>query len=160
MELFHIVHRKEHNYKLLDSARKKFPHLMFEGISQKCILSPAHAKKIIALSLFAQQQNTLLSKKLQTDILLRFCGTTQISEAIKMTEIESDDDFALIVIGKKIPKSLHDFVAPYAKRQFDFSKSQAYLTKRFGISKQHLSAAFSKTPLEDLLAEKAAVLLK
>lgn len=160
VELFYMVHKRGHNYNLLNSIREEFPNLILEGVSQKCILSFTHARKIVSLSLFAQKQNLLLSKKLQTDILLRFAGTTQISEAIKVAGIESNDSFVLIAIGQSIPKGLHDFIAPYAKRQYDLGKSSVYLTKRLGISKQYLSAVLSNAPLEDLAVEKAAVLLK
>lgn len=160
VQLFHIIHKKGQNYRFLNSIRERFPDLILEGISQKCILSLTHAKKIISLSLFAQKQDLLLSKKLQTDILLRFACTTQISEAMMVSGIESENDFMLVAIGREIPKDLSFFISKYTKKQSDFRKNRAYLKKQFRISEKHLSAVLSDSPLEDLMVEKAAVLFK
>lgn len=160
IELFDIKYKKNHNYKFLDSTREKFPNLILEGISSRCILSPTHAKKIIALSLYAQKYDLLLSKKLQTDILLRFASTTQISDAIKKVGIDTCDEFIMIAIGPKSSlDKLYEYVGAYLKKM-DYGKNSAYLQKLFGISKKHLHTITSNSPLEDLLVEKAAVLIK
>ncbi len=159
VNIFDVTFSKGKNYAFLDSLRKKFPGLVLEGISSKCILSPIHVKKIIGLSLFAQKNKLLLSKKLQTDILLRFAATTQISEAIKTVGIEGNDDFTIIAIGKKSSLGhLADFLKAHLNKNIDYQKNLKFLQKRFQISKKHLSSIDSKTPLEDLLVEKAAVL--
>jgi tRNA threonylcarbamoyladenosine modification (KEOPS) complex Cgi121 subunit len=129
-----------------------------EGVSSRCILSITHAKKIIGLSLFAKKHNILLSKKLQTDILLRFAATTQISEAIKEVGIEGHNHFTIIAMGNKSSLSkLGGFLATHLV-SIDYKKNSKYLQKQFKISKKHLDAVDSKTPLEDLMVEKAAVL--
>lgn len=160
VELFNVSYTKGKNYNFLDSIRKKFPDLILEGISSKCILSPTHAKKIIGLSLFAQKHEILLSKKPQTDILLRFAATTQISEAIKTVGIERYNNFTIVAIGKKSSLNrLFDFLAEY-HNSVDYKKNFSFLQKQFKISKKHLAAADSKTPLEDLMVEKAAILFQ
>ena len=63
-------------------------------------MNKEHVKKILSLSISAKQYKTLLSKKLEIDILLRFAGTTQISEAIKNLGITQYQNFLLISIGK------------------------------------------------------------
>jgi hypothetical protein len=40
----------------------------------------------------------------------------------------------------------------------DYKKNSKSLQKQFKISKKHLGAVDSETPLEDLMVEKAAVL--
>jgi tRNA threonylcarbamoyladenosine modification (KEOPS) complex Cgi121 subunit/molybdopterin converting factor small subunit len=158
--LFNVVHQKGKNYSFLDSVRKKFPSLVLEGVSSKCILGQTHAKKIIGLSLFAQRNNVLLSKKLQTDILLRFAATTQISEAIKTVGIESHDNFTIIAMGKKPSLNrLGDFLAQHLGT-VDYKKNSKLLQKQLKISKKHLDSVDSKTPLEDLMVEKATILFK
>lgn len=159
--VFCVAHKKGQNYVLLDIIRKKFPALIIGGISLKCVLGLVHVKKIVSLSLFAQKHGVMLSKKLQTDILLRFAGTRQISEAIKVAGIESDDCFVMIVIGDRLAqKKMRIFIKQYEVKQPDFSKSSAHLKKQFKILPSHLAATWSKTPLEDLLVERSAVLFK
>jgi tRNA threonylcarbamoyladenosine modification (KEOPS) complex Cgi121 subunit/molybdopterin converting factor small subunit len=158
VELFNITYEQGKNYNFLDLARKKFPSLIMEGVSSRYILSLLHAKKIIGLSLFAKKHNMLLSKKLQTDILLRFAATTQISEAIKTVGIEGHDDFTIIAMGNKSSlNKLGGFLATHLV-SIDYKKNSKSLQKQFKISKKHLDAVDSKTPLEDLMVEKAAVL--
>jgi molybdopterin converting factor small subunit/tRNA threonylcarbamoyladenosine modification (KEOPS) complex Cgi121 subunit len=160
VELFGISYGKAHNYDFLESARSKFPNLVLEGISSRCILSPLHAKKIIRLSLYAQKHNLLLSKKLQTDILLRFAATTQISDAVKKVGINGNDEFTLIAIGAKASlNKLYEYLQSHLKEPH-YTKNSVHLRKLFGISKKQIQAASSDVPLEDLLVEKAAVLIK
>lgn len=155
-----ITYERGLGYDLVDAVRKKFPAMTIEGISAKCILSPTHIKKIASLSLFAKRHGMLLSKKLQTDILLRFACTRQISEAIKTVGIGSDESFFLISIGSASQqKRLHEFVKPHLAKSVGFADPK-YVQKKFKISKIHQGSVMSKTPLEDLLVEKAAVLFK
>lgn len=160
VEVFNVVHQKGKNYAFLDLIRRQFSDLVLEGISTKCILSPTHAKKIIGLSLYAKKHKLLLSKKIQTDILLRFAITTQISEAIKSVGIEGDNNFTIVAIGnKRSLDRLASFLDGYLNSDVDYKKNFGFLQKQFKISKKHLDSVDSKTPLEDLLVEKAAVLL-
>ncbi|MEW6042790.1 MAG: KEOPS complex subunit Cgi121 [Thermoproteota archaeon] len=160
VELYDVSYKKAHNYDFLESVREKFPSLILEGISSKCVLSPSHAKKIIRLSLYAQKHNLLLSKKLQTDILLRFAATTQISNAIKKVGIDANDEFTLVAIGAKASlDKVYGHLAQYLKKP-DYTRNSTHVRKLFGISEKQLRAVSSDVPLEDLLVEKAAVLIK
>lgn len=160
VELFSVSYQKGRNYDLLDSIRNKFPGLVMEGISSKCILGVTHAKKIIGLSLYAQKHGLLLSKKLHTDILLRFASTTQISTAIKKVGIDSDKDFTVIAIGRKSSQDqLWKYLAPYLSKPH-YSKNSRHLQKLFKISKCNIDAVSSDAPLEDLVVERAAVLVR
>jgi len=158
-ELFCVKNTPGKNYDFLNSVRKNFPDLVLEGISSRHILGVTHAKKILGVSLFAQKHNSLLSKKLETDILLRFGVTTQISDAIKSVGIENHEVFTIVAIGKKssldrLCKSLAKFLSPVK-----FEANSKLVQKQFGITQKHLDSVDSKFPLEDLLAEKAAVLI-
>ena len=159
VELFNVASVTGKNYDFLNSVRKNFPDLVIEGISSQHILGITHAKKIIGISLFAQKHRSLLSKKLETDIMLRFGITTQISDAIKAVGIENRDVFTIIAIGKKsslgrLHKSLAQFLSSVR-----FENNSKFVQKQFGITKKHLDAVDSDAPLEDLLAEKAAILI-
>lgn len=159
--LFNVRYDEEKNYDLVVLVRKKFPHLVIEAISPKCILGYAHAKKIIAVSLYAQKHRQLLSKKLQTDILLRFAVTTQISQAIKTAGIKKHSNFVIVAIGtKRSLVELADFITPHLAYGVDYKRNAEFLQKQFGISKKHFGATISKTALEDLMVERATVLFQ
>ena len=59
-------------------------------------------KKIVAISLAARKNGSLLAKKLETDMLLRFAATTQISKAIEHVGAKSDRGFVLLAMGSII----------------------------------------------------------
>jgi len=154
-ELFHVKNAKK-NYDFLNSTRKNFPSLVLVGVSSRHILGVTHAKKILGISLFAQKHHSLLSKKLETDILLRFGLTTQISDAIKTVGIDGGD-FTIIAIGKRQAlDKLHQSLGPLLHT---FEADSKFVQKQFKITKKHLISVDSGTPLEDLLVEKAAVLV-
>lgn len=158
-ELFSVKNTPGKNYDFLNLIRKNFPDLILEGISSKHILGITHAKKMIGISLFAQKHNSLLSKKLETDILLRFGVTTQISDAIKTIGIENCKDFTIIALGNKSSLDrLYKSLTPFL-HTIQFGSNSKFVQKQFKITKKHLSSVDSNTPLEDLLAEKATVLI-
>lgn len=149
------------NYELLNLIRKKFPDLLVEGISPRYVLSLSHATRIVKISMLSQQRGILLSKKIQTDILLRFAGTTQINNAIRNVGIESDDNFVLVSVGSKSSeKKLTKFVKAYESEKRDLPCNANYLKKQFQITDLHLKTVWSKDPLEDILVERAAVLFQ
>jgi len=143
----------------LISLREKFPKLQLQAISSRFILNKEHAKKIISISVNKKLKNQLLSEKLETDLLLRFANTTQISDAIKNVGLYSNQNFILISIGnklsqKKLSESLHDDLDIIFKND-----NQNFIKKYFDISNQTLNSIESKTPLTDLLVEKASILI-
>lgn len=144
--------------KFLDSLRQKFPKLTIQAISNVFILGKTHFVKIISLSIESKKNQTLLSEKLETDILLRFAGTTQISKAIHDLGIKKGRGFFLICIGNKADlESIYFEVSPKLTTVFSM-KNEKFLQKYFKITKIHYDSVLSKTPLEDILSEKSAVL--
>ena len=141
------------------SLREKFPKLQLQAISSRFILDKEHAKKIISISVNKKLKNQLLAEKLETDLLLRFANTTQISDAIKNVGLSSNQNFILIAIGnkssqKKLSESLRDDLDIIFKKD-----NQNFIKKHFNISSQTLNSIESKTPLIDLLVEKASILI-
>ena len=123
------------------------------------ILNKSHAKKIIMLSLDANKKNILLSKKLETDILLRFAGITQISQAISNVGSKKNQNFVIIAIGKK-----SDFNLLFNEINNNLTKkplkdSSIFLKKYFRINQKQLESVDSLTPLEDLIVEKSSILV-
>jgi molybdopterin converting factor small subunit/tRNA threonylcarbamoyladenosine modification (KEOPS) complex Cgi121 subunit len=155
------IKRADDPITLLDELRKKYPELVIQGIRPCFLLGQNHAKKIIAISLAAQKDGIMLSNKIETDILMRFACTKQISEAIQKVGLERKQDFVLIAIGKKQSlNKLFGELKTHLKSNLISIKNNTFLKKEFKISKKQLEVVASKTPLEDLLAEKAAVLFR
>ena len=159
IELFEFRKNKIKSTNFLDTLRAEFPDLVIQAISSNFVLNKEHVKKILSLSISAKQYNTLLSKKLETDILLRFAGTTQISEAIKNLGITQYQNFLLISIGKNQSlDKLQKRILPNLINPFCNNNSKT-LENYFNISKKNIDVINSKTPLEDLLVEKASILI-
>ena len=159
VELLQVFNKKKTDINFLDNIRKKFPQLILQGISINHILSISHAEKIISLSLMAKKSRLLLSKTLEMDILLRFALTTQISLAIKKIGIKPKKNFLLIAIGKKnILEKLYFELEPVLNSNLIPIHNESFFKKEYQISKKQIDCIQSKTPLEDILVEKAAVL--
>jgi len=159
IELFEISKSTKYDKNYLQKIRKKFPKLIIQLISSNYILNKSHVKKIIMLSLEAKARNTLLSKKLETDILLRFAGTTQISQAIHDVGHKKGQNFMLISIGKKsdLDSLFHEISNNLSKKILE--NNDLFLKKYFGINQKQLESIDSLTPLEDLIVEKSSILI-
>jgi len=144
--------------KFIDDLRKKYPKIQLQAISSGFIMNPYHLKKILSLSFESKKNNILLSNKLETDILMRFALTNQISDAIMTVGIKPKSNFILIAIGNK--KFLNSLYADLSSISVDLfaKKNNSFLKKHFKISKKQLDVVHSKNPLEDILIEKAAIL--
>ena len=153
------INKSNSNKEYLLSLRKKFPKLQLQAISSKFILDKEHAKKIITISVIQKSNNHLLSDKIETDLLLRFGNTTQINEAIENVGLSPNQNFILIALGNKshqikLFESIRDDLDVIFKKN-----NQNFLKKHFQISNQTLNSIESKTPLVDLLVEKASILV-
>ncbi|MDE1829785.1 MAG: MoaD/ThiS family protein [Thaumarchaeota archaeon] len=145
---------------LLESLRAKFPNLIIQGIRAKYILGTNHAKRIIGISLAAAKAGTLLSNKIETDILMRFAQSRQISDAISKVGLKNDEGSILIVVGQKylidnLVSDIHNIIKPITP----FPNNANFIKKEFTITKKELGCILSKEPLEDILVERSAVLL-
>ena len=106
-----------------------------------------------------RDSNILLSNKIETDILMRFAVTLQISTAISSVGIQPSTNFILIAIGnKKSFASIYSELSPLCINLF-LKNNDLFLKKHFNISKKHIDTVYSKTPLEDILVEKASILI-
>ena len=72
IKVIEIKGQKSINVKFIDDLRKKYPKIILQAVSSNYILNNYHLKKIISLSIESEKNNTLLSNKLETDILMRF----------------------------------------------------------------------------------------
>ena len=144
----------------LDDLRQRHQDLAIQAIDSHYVLNTGHAKKIISISLASKASGTLLSNKLETDILMRFACTKQIGEAIKKVGLQRGKDFIIIAIGKASSLQRLFSELSHLEPQPVSKNNSSFLIKKFSISKRQLQAVMSTTPLEDLLTEKAAVLFR
>jgi len=159
VELFEIKANQKLGINFLDDLRRKFPSLIIQAISAKYVIGKSHAEKIIIISQMTQRNKILLSKKIETDILLRFAGTTQIIDALERVGIKKGNSFILIAIGKKnLIEKLYQDLKPLLNTNPLSQNNQNFLRKKFNITKKQIDSVTSKSPLEDLLSEKAAIL--
>ncbi len=159
VEIFRISSDKKFSVEFLKELRNQYTQIIIQAVSHQFILNVSHAKKILGISLHAKKNKTLLSKKIEIDILMRFAGTTQISDAIKIAGRNLNRDFFIIAIGKKSTlNKLHSELKPSLNPK-QFSKgSYQYLKNQFKISQKQISVISSKNPLEDIIVERAALL--
>lgn len=154
--------KKRLDKEFLDTLRKNFPYVVVQAIYEKFVLNKDHLQKILLVSFESMFTNNILSNKLETDILLRFAGTTQISEAIKNTGLQAGKDFFLILAGKKGElQNIHEFLVQNRIQMKDdlFSmNNRPFLGRYFHITKTHLRALSDDSSFDDILVEKAATL--
>ena len=159
IQVIEIKGQKSIDVKFIDDIRKKYPKIILQAVSSNYILNNYHLKKIISLSIESEKNNILLSNKLETDILMRFALTTQISDAIKNVGIKPNTNFTIIAIGnKKTLNSLYLELKSISVQMFS-KNNESFLKKEFKITAKHTDSIISKNPLADILVEKAAVLL-
>jgi len=159
IQIIEIRGQKTIDVKFIDDLRIKYPKIKFQAVSSKFILNPSHLKKILSISINADKNNNLLSNKIETDILMRFAVTLQISNAISSVGIKSTANFILIAIGNKNSfASLYSELSPLCENLF-LKNNDLFIKKYFNISKKHIDTVYSKTPLEDILVEQASVLI-
>lgn len=150
---------KKIDVKFIDELRKRYPKLRIQAVSSSFVLNGYHLKHIVHLSMNSEKNDALLSKKLETDMLMRFAVTRQVSEAIKTAGIKSDRNFVLICIGSRtaldsIYSDLSESLAPLFS-----GNNQGFIKKYFKINQRCISSVHSRFPLEDILIERASVLL-
>jgi len=159
IQIVEIKGNRKINVTFLDNLRKEFPTIKLQAISINFILNSYHLRKILLISIKSETEDILLSNKLETDILMRFAATKQIADAITSAGIHQKNNFILIAVGnKKVLDILYRKLTPLIVEIFSKDNS-SFLKKHFKITKRQLDSISSKNPLEDLLIDKAAILI-
>ncbi|MDE1814596.1 MAG: MoaD/ThiS family protein [Thaumarchaeota archaeon] len=145
--------------KFLESIRETYPDLVIQGIQAQYVLNVGHVKKTVAISLSAKRADTLLSNKIETDILMRFACTRQISDAISKVGVKTNTGTMLVMIGKKsLLEKLFDEIKDLLESNVFSKDNSKFIKKEFGMTQKELDCVISSTPLEDLLVERSATL--
>lgn len=143
----------------LDLLREKYPGIIIQGVRAQYVLGAMHVKRMVTISLTAKKAGTLLSNKIETDILMRFACTRQISDAISKVGVRPNSDSLLILIGKKQSlEKIFDEIKDSLEYEVFAEDNAEFIGKEFGITKKAIASVRSMMPLEDLLAERAATL--
>ncbi len=143
----------------LDTVRSEFPSMAIQIVRQKFVLGERHAKRIADVSQAAARRGCLLSQRLETDILMRFAGTSQISVAIETAGMKRGEGAVLVAVG---PKARADALKKRIGGRIVRNGRNAnagFLQHSFRITARHLGAVASPHPLEDILVERAIVLV-
>lgn len=137
----------------LDEMRLKYPLLRIQAISPDFVLNESHLRRILEISVSSEGRGALLAERLETDLLLRLTGTSQISRAIRLAAVDAGDTAMIICIGERdLLPPVCDGVGRGAMR---FCGDAGRLLKHFGIGQSHLDAGYGA---EDMLVECASIL--
>jgi molybdopterin converting factor small subunit/tRNA threonylcarbamoyladenosine modification (KEOPS) complex Cgi121 subunit len=159
-ELMQLKKTADDPIRFLEILRGKYPDLIIQGIQADYVLNLEHAKKVLSVSLAAQRACVLLSDKMEIDILMRFTCTRQISIAIAKGGLRKDVDSILVVVGKRSSTNeLFREIKHMLRSNWTLENNSKFIQKEFAIARRELGCIISKTPLEDILAERSAVLL-
>ncbi len=147
------------DYEFLNSLRRKFPKTVIQAVSSDFVLNESHVVKILLISLESKKRGILLSNKLETDILLRFAATTQISKAIADLGIKPNKDFVVIALGTKASLGkINAELSGMVDSKILLKKNPTRLVQYFKITQKQLDSISSETPMEDILQERASIL--
>ena len=92
--------------------------------------------------------------------MLRFAVTTQISAAIKVAGRKMNMDYLVIAMGKKSSLNILYFeLKPFLNPKPLSRNNYPFLKRQFNVSKNQKSVVQSNDSLEDIIVEKATVLV-
>ena len=160
VSLVRIGKIRENPRDFLEGLRGKFPDLIIQAVRIKYLLGADHARRVIGVSLEARARRIMLSNKIETDMLMRFAASRQISDAIRKAGLQKGEESILIMIGPSVRSTrLYSEIKDSAKPMEPFPHNESFIRNEFKISKEEFGCVMSKSQLEDLLVEKSAVLL-
>ncbi len=123
-----------------------------------------HILSIVQQSLQAKKRGTMLSKRIEIDILLRLACTNQISKALDEIGLKEGVNDVLIIAMGKISnlKVIRNYLAKNYKLSSDVLKLSAKKTKLLSlhhkIDREEINACINDKRLASILAERANLL--
>jgi len=123
-----------------------------------------HIISILQQSLQAKKRGTMLSKRIEIDILLRLACTNQISKALDEIGLKEGISDVLIIVMGKIPdlKVVRNCLAKNYKLNSNVLKLSAKKTKLLSlhhkINREEITACIKDKKLANILAERANLL--
>ena len=134
-----------------DVLRRRFAGMHIQSINAEYILGASHLRRILEISVEAERRGAMLTDHIETDMMLRLVGTTQISEAIGSAGAGVGPDAVVVALGRSgeldsLCEALSDVALPFPERSGEAPGCFGMVLVPPGRS------------LEDMLAERAAVL--
>ncbi len=131
--------------------RLRHAGLHIQSIDSGHILGASHLRRMLEISVEAERRGTMLAERLETDIILRVAGTTQIAKAIRQAGVGAGRDAIVAALGSDhdldaLCESLAHAALPFPERTGETPDGFADVQVPLGRT------------LEEMLAERAAVL--
>lgn len=134
-----------------DALRRRFAGVRIQSINSEYILGASHLRRILEISVEAEGRGTMLTDRIETDMMLRLVGTTQISEAIRSAGSGAGPDAVVVALGN--PGELDSLCEELSGVALPFPERGGEAPGCFGMVLVPPGRS-----LEDMLAERAAVL--
>lgn len=134
-----------------DALRRRFAGVRIQSINAEYILDPSHLRRILEISVEAERRGVMLTDRIETDMMLRLVGTTQISEAIGKAGAGAGPDAVVVAMGSAgeldtLCEALSGVAVPFPEYSGEAPGCFGRVLVPPGRS------------LEEMLAERAAVL--
>lgn len=138
--------------------------LAVQAVNAKLVAGKEHALEVVRQTLYAKQRGTMLSKKLEIDVLLRLACTNQISRALDELGLRrGTSDVLVIAVGSAA--SLRSLCRHLARNYILNSsvlgldgRKRRMLARHHGVTKREVNACAGGHDLADILAERASLL--
>lgn len=135
----------------LDELRRRFAGIKIQSINTEYILGYSHLRRILEISVEAERLGTMLTTHIETDLMLRLVGTTQISDAIRLAGAHAGTDVVVVAMGDS--SSLDVMCNELSDMSLPFPEPASGAPECYGVVQVPPGRN-----LEEMLAERAAVL--
>lgn len=79
--------------------RRRFDNARIQSVNAEYILGEDHLRLILEISAEAERRGTMLADRMETDMMLRLVGTTQIAEAIRRAGAGAGPHAVVVALG-------------------------------------------------------------
>ena len=145
---------------LIDTLRIEYPDVVIQAADARAVYGQEHVIGAFCIAIEAHARKVMIANRLETEILLRLACTDQISEALKKTGLKPHRPGCFIALSKD-QRVLKKFGA-YLAQKFELDDSVLLPTpsKRARLAKQLRISKVNRLEFNDLLLERAAILVR
>jgi len=146
------------------SLRARSGKAMVQALDASFVAGKEHILEVVRQSLRARKAGTMLSKRIEVDLLLRVACTNQISRALDDVGVKKNvNDVLVVAIGRK--RDLHQLLK-HLKDSYKLNANvlglsrtkEKKLAAHHGIGRAEMTAVLDNNRLASLLAERANLL--
>lgn len=138
--------------------------IAIQAIDANFAAGEEHILSILQQSLHAKKKGTMLSKRIEMDVLLRLACTNQISKALEDIGLKDGVNNVMIIAIGKLPnlKAVQQYLAKNYKLSNDVwelsEKKIKLLSSHHKIGREEIDACINDNKLASVLAERANLL--